>query len=94
MHIPNTHYYVCTGPTLQRATRVSSRCNRPDQPPTDVYQSIFWTIPGYNLEYTLRYSLGAPRLYTPGYILGASRVGYSLGYRGILWEKIYDYNQL
>ena len=84
------------------------RCNRPDYPPpTELYPGIFWTIPGYNLEYTLGYSLGVPRLY-PGVYSGSSqsiphkprlypmrfRVGYSLGDRGILWEIIYDYNQL
>ena len=39
------------------------RCNRPDYPPTEVYPGIFWTMPGYNLEYTMGYSLGAPGLY-------------------------------
>ena len=32
-------------------------------PPTELYPGIFWTIPGYNLEYTLGYILGALRVY-------------------------------
>ena len=80
------------------------RCNRPDYPPppNELYLGIFWTIPGYYLKYTLGYSLGAPRLYLRVYS-GSSqsiphkprlypiryRVGYSLGYRSILWEILY-----
>ena len=39
------------------------QCDRSDYPPTALFPGIFWTIPGYNIEYTLGYSLGAPRLY-------------------------------
>ena len=35
-------------------------------PPIELYPGIFWTIPGYNLEYTLGYSHEAPRLYPQG----------------------------
>ena len=67
-------------------------------PPTDLYPGIFWIIPGYDLEYTLGYSLGAPRLYPRVglFILGAPR-GYptcpdyspSDSRWGIFWEIFY-----
>ena len=73
------------------------RCNRqdyPPPPPTELYPGLFWTVPGYILENTLRYSLRAPRLY-PRVYSGSSqsiplhkprlypircRVGYTLGF--------------
>ena len=81
-------------------TGVTAQINPP--PPTEIYPGIFWTIPGYNLEYTLGYSMGAPRLYPGAYSRSFQsiphiprlypirfRVGYSLGDRGIFWEILY-----
>ena len=81
---------------------VTAQITSPPPPPTEVYPGIFWTIPGYNLEYTLGYNLEAPRLYHRVYS-GSSEsiphmprlypirfeVGYSLRDRGVLWKIPY-----